>query len=122
MSLTEDEVFEIHRITYVDDSSVKIGFTQPTLGTYTTTDENGKLTIVTNLENQVQVRLTAKQELCVYKEKRRQTSNLQVKEYIESLPELNAGCFVVGFDNKVGSFGGLTLLDIFPNRNWTKEY
>jgi hypothetical protein len=103
--LTKDDIFEIHRIVYVDDSSVKIGFTQPTLGTYTTTDENGKLTIVANLNELVQVRLTAKQELCVYKhghkEETKQSLNVHVKEFIECSSELSAGCFIVGFDNKV---------------------
>ncbi|CAI2370136.1 unnamed protein product [Moneuplotes crassus] len=103
---SEDNIFELHRIIYADDSSVKVGETKQMEGTYMTKGEHQKSHIISNVDQKLQVQLTPQQILNVYKtghkeEVHKLEEEVHVKEFIESSSEISSGCFFVSQNNRV---------------------
>lgn len=60
---TTEQIFEMHRILDVSDTSIKLGSKGFQQGTYTEIDGDNNISIVSHLTDMIHVKLTHKQEL-----------------------------------------------------------
>lgn len=91
-------------------------------GTLATKDNNGNLNISVNINRDLLIQLTPSQDLNIYKKgdteeleiEKEAKEEINIKEFIESLPELSSGCFFISHDNRVS---GYLLINkgVFPN-------